>query len=167
MIFSVRQVVRFANAEIVHEMPCVDREGVFTIKDEGQYGLWISGVLLTKPPIGEFGFRVVRRHTGEEIPLSSVFLRGKVNGLKTGRMELYSFHAEKGTYRILLYGEAGVRDQIGASVRNRMCQGSADHSLYSVQIRRHTSGFVLALSVFGVIFASAATLAGVIMPIVL
>lgn len=167
LILSIKRVIRFANTEIVYEMPCTNSEGVFTIKEEGQYGLWISGKLFTKPPIGEFGFKVINQHTGKEIPLSSIFLHSKVSGFKTGRMELYYFRAEEGTYTISLNGEASIRDKISVSVRNMISKQFVDHSLYSVQIRDHTSGYVLMLYIFGIIFASMVTLAGIIIPIVL
>lgn len=167
LILNIKNVIRFANAEIVYEMPCTNSEGVFTIKDEGEYGLWISGKLFTKPPIGEYGFKVINQHTGKEIPLSSIILRSKVNGFKTGRMELYSFRAEEGTYIISLNSEVSIRDKMGASVRNMISKQVVDYSLYSVQIRNHTSGYVLMLYIFGIIFASMATLAGIIIPIVL
>lgn len=167
LFLSIKKVIHFANAEIVYEMPCTNSEGVFTIKAEGRYGLWISGKLFTKPPIGEFGFRVINQHTGKEIPLSSILLRSNVNGFKTGRIELYTFYAEEGTYIISLDGEASVRDKMGAFVRNMINKQFVDYSLYSVQIRKHTSSYVLMLYIFGIIFASMATLAGIIIPIVL
>ncbi len=167
LILSIKQVVRFANAEIVYEMPYTNSEGAFTIKAEGRYGLWISGKLFTKTPIGEFGFKVINQRTGKEIPLSSILLRSTVNGFKTGRMELYSFHAEEGTYIISLNGEASIRDKMGASVRNMINKQFVDYSLYSVQIRNHTSSYVLMLYILGIIFASIVTLAGIVIPIVL
>ncbi|SFE34617.1 hypothetical protein SAMN02910327_00961 [Peptostreptococcaceae bacterium pGA-8] len=167
LILSIKYVIRLVNAEIVYEMPCTDNEGAFTIKGDGRYGPWISGKLFTKSPIGEFGFKVINQHTGKEIQLSSILLRSKVNGFKTGRMELYSFRAEKGTYIISLNGEASARDKTGASVRNSINRQFVDYNSYSVQIRNHISGYVLMLCIFGIIFASMATLAGIIIPIVL
>lgn len=167
MILSIKHVIRFANAEIIYEMPCTNSEGVFTIKSEGRYGLWISGKLFTKPPIGEFGFKIINQHTGKAIPLASILLHTKVNGFKTGRMELYSFHAEEGTYIISLNGEASIRDKMGASIRNIINKQLVDYSLYSVQIRNHTSSYVLVLCILGIIFASMTTLVGIIIPIIL
>ncbi len=167
LILSIKQVLRLANAEILYEMPCTDSEGVFTIKTEGRYGLWISGKLFTKTPIGELGFKVINQCTGKEIPLSSIFLRSKVNGFKTGRMELYSFRAEEGKYIISLNGEASSGDKMCASVVNIINKQFVDYSLYSVQIRNHTSACILALYIFGIIFASMATLAGIVIPIAL
>ncbi|MDY3051701.1 MAG: hypothetical protein SOR89_00740 [Ndongobacter sp.] len=137
------------------------------LRGEGRYGLWISGKLFSKPPIGEFGFNVINRRTGKEIPLSPILLRSKVNGFNTGRMALYSFHAEEGTYVISLNGEAGIRDKMGAFIRNRINKQLVDYSLYSVQIRTYTSGYVLMRCIFGILFASMATFAGIIVPIVL
>ncbi len=44
---------------MLYEMPYVNKEGTFTLERAGTYGLWLSGKMFTKAPIGEFGFNLV------------------------------------------------------------------------------------------------------------
>lgn len=167
LIICLKSILRFAKNEIIYEMPYKNKTGTFTLETDGTYGLWLHGKLWTKPPLGEFGFNITHQQTGKKIPLSITFLRRSVNGIKTGRIELYSFHAEKGTYVISLDGETSHRDKISAIIRNMINKQSVDDSLYSIQIRHHTPEYVLLICIFGMIFGFMATLLGIILPIIL
>ena len=167
VVISGKHLFRSATAEMVYEMPCSNGEGVFTISEKGNYGIWISGKLFSKSPVGEFGFNVLNQQTGNKIPLSFNIMRTSVSGCKTARVELYSFYAEEGTYVISLDGESNAFDKGIAAVRNTIIQKPIDYSLYSVQIRKHRPVYVLFLSIYGMIFGIMATISGIVLPIVL
>lgn len=166
-VISGKHIFRSATAEMVYEIPCSKGEGVFRISEKGNYGIWISGKLFSKSPVGDFGFNVINQQTGNKIPLSLILMRTSVNGFKTARLELYSFYAEEGTYVISLDGESNAFDKGIAAVRNTIIQKPIDYSLYSVQIRKHSPVYVLFLSIFGLIFGIMATLLGIVLPIAL
>ena len=154
-IISLKNLIRFTKTEILYEMSCSRDTGSFTLSDDGEYGLWISGKLFSVSPVGNFGFRIINQGTGEEIPLSLSIMHSKVNGF------------EKGRYVISLDGRASAIDKVGASIRNAIIKQTLDLSKYSVQIRNHTPGFLLVLCILGVIFSSMATLLGIVLPVVL
>lgn len=166
-IISLKNLIRFTKTEILYEMSCSRDTGSFTLSDDGEYGLWISGKLFSVSPVGTLGFRIINQGTGEEIPLSLSIMRSKVNGFEKGRMELYFFFAKKGRYVISLDGRANAFDKVGASIMNAIIKKPVDLSKYSVQIRNHTPGFLLVLCILGVIFSSMTTLLGIILPVVL
>ena len=166
-VISGKHLFRSATAEMVYEMLCSKGEGVFRISEKGNYGIWISGKLFSKSPLGDFGFNIINQQTGNKIPLSLIFMRTSVNGFKTARMELYSFYVEEGTYVISLNGESSIPDKGVAAFRNIITGQPIDYSLYSVQIRKHSPVYVLFLSIFGLIFGIMATLLGIVLPIAL
>lgn len=56
---GIKYTIRFGRAKMLYEMPYVNKEGTFTLERAGTYGLWLSGKMFTKAPIGEFGFNLV------------------------------------------------------------------------------------------------------------
>lgn len=166
-IISLKNLIRFTKTEILYEMSCSRDKGSFTLSDDGEYGLWISGKLFSVSPVGNFGFRIINQGTGEEIPLSLSIMHSKVNGFEKGRMELYYFFAKKGRYVISLDGRANAIDKVGASIMSAIIKQPIDLSKYSVQIRNHTPAFLLVSCILGVIFSSMATLLGIVLPVVL
>ena len=65
---GIKYTIRFGRAKMLYEMPYVNKEGTFTLERAGTYGLWLSGKMFTKAPIGEFGFNLVDETTGRTIP---------------------------------------------------------------------------------------------------
>ena len=167
LIIGIKNTLRFVNAKILYEMPCINREGVFTLAVEGRYSLWLSGRLFTRSPIGKFGLNLINQQTGRYIPLSENLLRTTVSGVKTGRIKLYTFHAEEGTYVISLRGEGSGIDRLGAAFMDVISKQPVDYSRFSIQVREQIPEFVLILCIFGIIFGSMATMSGIILPIVL
>lgn len=60
---GIKYTIRFGRAKMLYEMPYVNKEGTFTLERAGTYGLWLSGKMFTKAPIGEFGFNLVDEKT--------------------------------------------------------------------------------------------------------
>ena len=83
---GIKYTIRFSRAKMLYEMPYVNKEGTFTLERAGTYGLWLSGKMFTKAPIGEFGFNVVDEKTGRSIPLTLSIMRARVNGITHSRM---------------------------------------------------------------------------------
>ena len=83
---GIKYTIRFGRAKMLYEMPYVNKEGTFTLERAGTYGLWLSGKMFTKAPIGEFGFNVVDEKTGRSIPLTLSIMRARVNGITHSRM---------------------------------------------------------------------------------
>jgi len=84
---GIKYTIRFGRAKMLYEMPYVNKEGTFTLERAGTYGLWLSGKMFTKAPIGEFGFNLVDEKTGRTIPLFLSIMRARVNGITHSRME--------------------------------------------------------------------------------
>ena len=166
LIFSIRNIISFAKAELFYEMPCLEEEGSVHLP-QGKYGIWLSGKRFTKSPLGKIGFRLVEEETGNRVNLASSLMRPSVSGFKMERMELYSFYVEEGNYTLSLDGEGSVRERIEASIGNLLIKKPVDLSSFTVQIRKGKSIAMFFLSVFGANIAIWMILGGIMLPFLL
>ena len=166
LIFSIRNTIRFAKAEIFFEMPCLEEEGSVYLP-QGKYGIWLSGKRFTKSPLGKISFRLVEEETGNRVNLAPSLMRPSVSGFKLARMELYSFYVEEGNYTLSLDGEGSVRERIEASIGNLLIKKPVDLSSFTVQIRKGKSLAMFFLSVFGINIAVWMILGGIMLPFLL
>ena len=139
---GIKYTIRFGRAKMLYEMPYVNKEGTFTLEKAGTNGLWLSGKMFTKAPIGEFGFNLVDEKTGRTIPLFLSIMRARVNGITHSRMELYTFDASPGTYRLSVTEDPFVLDAVMKKVGDKVIKGAIDYNQFTIQIYTHTS-FVL------------------------
>lgn len=139
---GIKYTIRFGRAKILYEMPYVNKGGTFTLERAGTYGVWLSGKMFTKAPIGEFGFNLVDEVTGRTIPLVLSIMRARVNSFTHSRMELYTFDAGPGTYRLSITEDPFVLDTVMKKVGDKVIKGAVDYNLFTIQIYTHTS-FVL------------------------
>ena len=139
---GIKYTIRFGRAKMLYEMPYINKEGTFTLERAGTYGVWLSGKMFTKAPIGEFGFNLVDETTGRTIPLFLSVMRARVNSFAHSRMELYTFDAGPGTYRLSITEDPFVLDTVMKKVGDKVIKGAVDYNLFTIQIYTHTS-FVL------------------------
>ncbi|WP_295835483.1 hypothetical protein [uncultured Veillonella sp.] len=139
---GIKYTIRFGSAKMLYEMPYTNKEGTFTLERSGTYGLWLSGKMFTKAPIGEFGFNLVDEKTGRTIPLFLSIMRARVNGITHSRMELYTFDAGPGTYRLSVTEDPFVLDVVMKKVGDKVIKDAIDYNQFTIQIYTHTS-FVL------------------------
>ena len=166
LIFSIRNTIRFAKAELFYEMPCLEEEGRVHLP-QGKYGIWLSGKRFTKSPLGKIGFRLVEEETGNRVNLAPSLMRPSVSGFKMARMELYSFQVEEGNYILSINGEGSVRDRIEASIGDLLIKKPVDLSSFTVQIRKGKSLAMFFLSIFGINIAIWMILGGIMLPFLL
>ena len=167
LIFSIRNTIRFAKAELFFEMPCLEEEGSVHLP-QGKYGIWLSGKRFTKSPLGKIGFQLVEEETGNRVSLAPNLMRTTVSGFKMARMELYSFQVEEeGNYILSINGEGSVRDRIEASIGDLLIKKPVDLSSFTVQIRKGKSIAMFFLSVFGINLAVWMILGGIMLPFLL
>ena len=166
LIFSIRNIIRFAKAELFFEMPCLEEEGRVHLP-QGKYGIWLSGKKFTKSPLGKIGFQLVEEETGNRVNLAPNLMRTTVSGFKMARMELYSFQVEEGNYILSINGEGSVRDRIEASIGDLLIKKPVDLSNFTVQIRKGNSIAMFFLAILGINLAAWMILGGIMLPFLL
>lgn len=165
LVVGIRNTVRLANPEKVYELPYVDEKGTFTIDEPGKYSVWLNGKLLQKIPIGEFGLSLTNCETRLSIPLYKPLLPARVNGFKIGRIELYDFKADAGTYSLERTNFASMSDRMRQSVGHILLRKPIDYNQFSFQLYRQTSKVALSLSIIGIVIGFITFILGILLPI--
>ena len=163
LIFSIRNTIRFAKAELFFEMPCTEEEGSVHLP-QGNYGIWLSGKRFTKSPLGKIGFQMVEEATGNRVSLAPNLMRTSVSGFREARVELYSFYVEEGNYILSINREGSVRY---ASIEDLLIRKPVGLSIFTVQIRKEKSIVMFFLSTLGINIAVWMILGGVMLPFIL
>ena len=161
---GIKYTIRFGRAKMLYEMPYVNKEGTFTLERAGTYGLWLSGKMFTKAPIGEFGFNVVDEKTGRSIPLTLSIMRARVNGITHSRMELYTFDAVPGTYRLSVTEDPFVLDAVMKKVGDKVIKGAIDYNQFTIQIYTHTSFVLRFISIWMIVLGLLIAVLGGVLP---
>ena len=167
LIISIKNTIRFANAQMLYEMSCAEGEGVFRLDDSGKFSIWLSGNQLVKSPIGEFGIEIINQKTRKNIPLTASVFRTRVSAFKTARVELYYFEAEAGTYTISMNDDVDIRDKVSSLLVNAIIKTPANYSLFSIQVREYFSTISLFLSIWGIILSSFMVVGGIVLTLTL
>ena len=161
---GIKYTIRFGRAKMLYEMPYVNKEGTFTLERAGTYGLWLSGKMFTKAPICEFGFNVVDEKTGRSIPLTLSIMRARVNGITHSRMELYTFDAVPGTYRLSITEDPFVLDVVMKKVGDKVIKGDINYNQFTIQIYAHTSFVLMFISIWMIVLGLLSTVLGGVLP---
>ena len=167
LIISIKNTIRFANAQMLYEMSCAEGEGVFRLDDSGKFSIWLSGNQLVKSPIGEFSIEIINQKTRKNIPLTASVFRTRVSAFKTARVELYYFEAEAGTYIISMNDDVDIRDKVSSLLVNAIIKTPANYSLFSIQVREYFSTISLFLSIWGIILSSFMVVGGIVLTLTL
>ncbi|WP_028263870.1 hypothetical protein [Atopobium fossor] len=167
LVASIKYIIRFAKTKKIYEMPYTKGQGVFTLAEKGRYGLWFSGKLFTRTPIGKFSLNLINQQTGQSIPLSTSILRTTIKRFSAARMELYSFTAEAGTYVVSVVNKKNSQGRPDKLITAIPSDQIADYSLFSIQVRSYISVLVLFVCVLGCILGCFGILFGIVLPIVL
>lgn len=160
-------MIRFGRAKMIYEMPYVNKEGTFTLERAGTYGLWLSGKMFTKAPIGEIGFNLVDEKTGRTIPLFLSIMRARVNDFTHSRMELYTFDAVAGTYKLSITEDPFVLDAVMKKVGDKVINGTIDYNQFTIQIYTHTSFVLMFISIWMIVLGFISAILGGVLPNIL
>lgn len=119
---------------IILEFPYSSKTERFKIEKPGIYSIWQKGEMFKITPVNEFKPYIYCESTAEKINLRYSLLSPRVNDFSTGRMELFTFKAKEGLYRIEL--------KVGSSIfglQRMLSIKSGDTSKYFLQIRESQS----------------------------
>ena len=142
---GIKNTIRFGRAKMLYEMPYVNKEGTFTLERAGTYGLWLSGKMFT-------------------IPLFLSIMRARVNGITHSRMELYTFDAGPGTYRLSVTEDPFVLDAVMKKVGDKVIKGAIDYNQFTIQIYTHTSFVLMFISIWMIVLGLLSAVLGGILP---
>lgn len=116
------------------EMPFQQQSGQFTVVTASVYSVWHKGQLFRRAPVDMFRPKITRADTNEEVELSMSLFRPAINGTSNGRMELFTFYATPGNYRIELAEGASI-PKLEIMLTRFLPGKPVDLSKYFIQVR--------------------------------
>ncbi len=134
------------NGKILLELPFEEKEGVFTIDKKGTFAIWQKGKIFSRTPVDKFKPCITNVDNGQKVKLYLSLLRPSVNGFSEARMELFTFSAEPGNYKLeLMPGSSisGIEKIISAPVSGL----KLNTKKYRLQVRESQPFYFMLLSI--------------------
>ena len=135
-IFKGIQLARKAfSGAILLEIPYNQRTGQFSIPTSGAFTIWQKGRLQKRPRVTNIQPIIRHTVTQQEVPLYSVRSQVSSNNGSVGRVQIFSFDAQAGSYTLQLVESAGFDKPV-------------DLSKYFIQVSERQPSYYI---VFGVL----------------
>ena len=162
---GIKYTLRFAKSKMLFEMPYVNKEGNFQLDESGTYGIWLSGKMFTKAPIGEFGFAIVNEQTGKRISIMPSIMRTRVTGFTNSRIELYTFSANAGSYTLSLTNDPSLLDTVSGALGKVVSKKAVDYTQFSIQIYKNKPTILLFLCTWLIMLGFFSFVGGIILAV--
>lgn len=165
LVFAIRLISGAFAEKIIVEVPHTQKEAPFSIARAGTYSIWQKAPLFKRTPVGEFRPEIRSDQSDRPLALRASLLRPTVNNGLAGRMELFTFFAPAGQYRISLAKGASVsRIELALStlLPIRTTAAPAD---YSLQVTKARSPFILLAAIFLCLIAAGCIIGGFVLGI--
>ncbi len=145
LVQTIRMLRKTFSGQVLAEVPLSQEAATFSIPATGTYALWLNAELLSRFP-GQYRFNISHEIGGQQVPLHTSVFNPHVNGFKTGRMELYKFSAQSGSYRLSVDKTTGNTNAITAAL-NWLAGQPADAGRYAIQVRESQPTYKMFLSI--------------------
>lgn len=162
LVKGIKLISKSFNGKVILEIPYSQESGKFSISKEGIYSIWQKGKLLKRTPIDKFRPHIYNELTNEELDISTSLLGLHYNDFSTGRMEIFTFHAPVGDYRVELKegtSIAGLQNLITKLIPYE----SVDLTSFFIQIRESQSRVFTFLAIPIILFGAFGILGGFIL----
>lgn len=137
-VYVLVRAIRFSKSsfygELLLELPFARQQATFTVTEAGVYAIWQKGEMFKRTPVDKFKPVIYYVPTNYQVALYPSLMRASMNDGAMGRMELSTFSAEPGPYRLELQdgSSIGGLEKAVASLFSK----PPDTSRYAVQVRR-------------------------------
>lgn len=134
LIKTIQMLKGVFNGEVIAEIPFTQKEILFDISRPGIYAIWQKGQLFKRTPVDRFRPELNEVSVGKRIPLQRSFFSPHLNGMDTGRMEMYRFSADRGSYRLVLVEGTSISafEKLFTSI---IPAKPVDYNQYFIQVR--------------------------------
>lgn len=162
LVKGIRLVRKTLNGTVLLEIPYLQKTGQFTVVKAGYFSIWQKGSLRKQTPINQFKPYIVNDQTNELVKLSFSLMRPQVNGFSVGRMEICSFFALPGNYRLELREGSSVSKLEGLLTKVAVF-GKVDLTKYFIQIRASQFFLLTILAVIVIVLGALGVIGGLIL----
>ncbi|MGE8640076.1 MAG: hypothetical protein ACN6PR_15590 [Achromobacter sp.] len=166
LVFAIRLISRAFAEKILVEVPYRQKEASFSIAATGTYAIWQKAPLFKRTPVGEFRPEVRSSSSGQPLALRASLLRPTVNNGLTGRMELFTFFAPAGQYKIDIVDGTSVSKVELALSALLPVRKTVRPDDYCLQVTKARSPFILLAGIFLCLIAAGCIIGGFVLGIV-
>lgn len=134
LIKGIKLMRKSFNGALLLEIPFSQLKAQFYISKAGTFSIWQKGKLLTRTRVDKLRPYIYSELTKEELNLNYSSLSPRTNDFTTGRMELFTFYAQIGNYKIeLKEGTSliGLQNLISKAIPSK----SIDMTKFFIQVR--------------------------------
>ena len=134
LIKTIKMLKGVFNGRVIAEIPFTQKEILFDITMPGIYAIWQKGQLFKRTPVDKFRLELYEVSQSKTVSLQRSFFSPHLNGMDTGRMEMYRFSAERGSYRLVLV--EGTSISVFENLLTKMIPAKpVDYNQYFIQVR--------------------------------
>ena len=109
---GIKYTIRFGRAKMLYEMPYVIKKAPLRQSEQVLMAYGLVEKCLQRRLLASLVLTQLMKKTGRTIPLFLSIMRARVNGITHSRMELYTFDAGPGTYRLSVTEDPFVLDAV-------------------------------------------------------
>lgn len=143
---AIRMLKGVFNGRVMAEIPFTRKEVEFQISRPGVYAVWQEGRLFRKTPVDKFKLKLTDISTSTEVSMPKSFFSPYLNGLDTGRMEMYRFKAHSGRYRLTVTEGTGI--SLFEKLASKLIPAKpVDYGKYFIQIRESRPLYCMFLAI--------------------
>jgi hypothetical protein len=146
LIKGIMMLMRFFNQKIILEIPYTCKTERFKVDKSGGYSIWQKGKLFQKTPVDKFRPVITNESTGEQLSLTGSIFRTKINNGSTARMQLFTFYAPIGNFRLEL-SEGSSISQLEKSISSLIPGKEMEPGSYFIQIRENQPKYLVIVGI--------------------
>lgn len=146
LVKGIRFLQKSLNGRVLLEMPYLQANGQFTIVKAGYFSIWQKGSLMKRTPIDQFRPAVYNELTKESLKISLSMMRPQVNSFSKGRIQIGTFHAQPGNYRLQIEKGSSV-SKLESLLAGVIPLPGIDLTKYSIEVRTSQSPVFIFLAI--------------------
>ncbi|WP_114789605.1 hypothetical protein U0035_08695 [Niabella yanshanensis] len=162
LIKGIRLVGKSLSGTVLLEIPYLQKTGQFTVVKAGYFSIWQKGTLLKRTPVDQFRPYVYNELTNETLMLNFSLMRPQVNSFSAGRIQIATFRAEPGNYKLEL-GHGTSLSKWESLLANAVLFPKIDLTKYFIEVRTSQSPLFIFLAIPLILLGAFGIICGVVL----
>ena len=146
LIIAFKLLWRASKGKVLLTLPFNDRADYFTVTKSGVHSISHKGPILKKTPAGNFRPQITNLTTNEVVKINPSVMSPRSNNFSYGIMELFTFYAPVGKYKLDLVAGSSV-SSFQKMIGTMIPLADIDLKQYFIEIRESQSQLLTILSI--------------------
>lgn len=151
LVQGIKQIQKAVSGPVLLKLPITQPSGQFVLTHAGDYAIWQSGRTLQRVPMKMPMPAISSLQTSQPVRVQPSLSSMRVNNGWEGRIQLFTFWAEVGSYQLDWPANTAMR---------------YPELPYFLEIRERKPGYVLVLGILLVLIAAACLITGLVFPFI-